>query len=138
VRQLAWLAATPKLKDDGVVESRQGRMDRLSDDPDYGLPSVSDIGYLVETLAELGYCQVSTNGVSAIAWHEIESWVRLSCSELHWREIVALRRLSLAYASEYNKTNGRDCPSPCIDLEKVADKVAGKVETLFSMLRRST
>jgi len=133
---MAWLAASPKHKEGSAVESRLERMERLSDDPDYGYPEVGPLGYIVDLLGEIGFHQSTGNGIIAITWQEIKAWSEITQDRLSGREYTAVKRLSNAYVNEYYRSNGKDCHGPCIDSEATTEKVERKFKSLFAMLRR--
>jgi len=111
VKHLAWLSSHHKSKDGDRRESRRARIDRLSaGEPDYGLPEPGDLAYLLGYLVELGEAESSGNGLVPCTWQTIRAWTELTWLRLSPLEVNALRRLSVAYVSEYYRTDGNELP----------------------------
>jgi hypothetical protein len=83
---------------------------------------------LIELLHEAGPVGSNGYGVEGLKWSEIHSWLATTGLFLSSWEVVLIKQLSDAYASEYNKTNGKECMSPCapqvVDKKSLNDKMA--------------
>ena len=65
---------------------------------------------MIELLHEVGPVGSNGYGVEGLKWSEIHSWLATTGLFSSW-EVVLLKQLSDVYASEYNKTNGKECMS---------------------------
>jgi hypothetical protein len=92
------------------------------------LPDIAGAEYLIELLHEAGPVGSNGYGVEGLKWSEIHSWLATTGLFLSSWEVVLLKQLSDVYASEYNKTNGKECMSPCapqvVDKKSLNDKMA--------------
>lgn len=56
-------------------------------------------------------------------------------SEITAGEAEAIKGLSSVYISQYYESIEKDCPSPNIERPKDKDVIAGKIKSMFAMLR---
>lgn len=134
----AWLASRyPKEGD--ATETRAGRIERVAKtmecEPDYGLPEIGPLEYLVEYLISSG--EVSYNGgyMTALGWDDIASWSVLCGASLEPREVEAMRRLSLAYVSEYYASDLKNTEPPYKRAFPGREAIAKKAQQFIAMLR---
>jgi hypothetical protein len=92
------------------------------------LPPIEGAEYLVSLLFEAGLVQQTGMGVTALSWQEIRAWLDSITMQLPTWEILTLKRLSEAYAGEYNQASDKARPAPYVfvpeDVEEEIDRVA--------------
>jgi len=110
------------------------QMDKVSDDPDYGLPEIGPLEHIVAWLVEIGEAQQTGGGLATVTWQELRAWAAASGLTLSPFEYQALRRLSAAYVDQYYAAHGTNVASPCFEADR--DRVEEKARSLFALLRR--
>lgn len=105
-------------------------------EPEYNLPDVSQIQYLLDSLAELGQAKIVGGSIVAMDWSDINEWVKATGSKMTVSEKIALKRLSSEYALQYNKSLSNDELEPNIERPNNREVVANKMNSLFAMLRK--
>lgn len=129
------MAATPK----GQTQSRAEQYEQLAEitelSPDYQLPEIGELGFLVDYLSEIGEARFSGESITPIDWVDIHAWSVMTGTALSTGESLALRRLSHAYVDQCHKSKESSCVAPCFDAEKARVTVAHKLESFFAMLR---
>lgn len=92
------------------------------------------VGYLMGLLA----AQQSSSEISPITFSEIESWCRLTGTELSPDSVEFLQRLSVLYVSQLNASSDPKCPAPYKPV-KMSDnerqQVASKVKGFFASMK---
>lgn len=125
MRQTAWLNARPeKAEGDHSKAPEPTRRERLKEDG-IGTPDMPPCTapYLVGYLFEIGPTVMAGMGVSAVPHSEIESWQRNTRIRLSPWEARTLRRLSVDYAAESQKSTQRDAPSPWQSKDAKVDRL---------------
>lgn len=100
------------------------------------MPDAGQLAYLTEYLSDLGECSLSDSGMRVNSWVDMKAWADLSGLSLSYFEVSSLRRLSLAYVSQYHKSEDASCPSPCLEAID-RNVVEFKLKELFAMMRNS-
>jgi hypothetical protein len=124
VRHLAWLASCPVDTTKEKVKDKRNRFQRLEQSnpnaPELVLPEIEGAEYIISLLHEAGPVGSNGYGVEGLKWSEIHSWIASTGLFLSSWEVLLIKELSDVYASEYNKSNGKECLCPSIP--KVVDK----------------
>lgn len=79
--------------------------DRAPDCPQLELPELEGFSFLIDYLFEVGPGITNGMGYCGLSFQEIESWLRTTALTLTAWEVLALKRLSSAYVSEYNRAD---------------------------------
>ena len=112
VRQLAWLAATPKGQDKSRREA-------------YGDEAVQEppghARWLVEAAAECGLVASNGLGATAVSWQEIHSWAAATGQRGAWLRLV-IRNLSAAYVKELRAAEDPARPAPMAQKDVVEQR----------------
>lgn len=87
------------------------------------LPSIGDFGYMVEYLFEVGLVSSNGMGVDALGFPEIAAWVYMCRHTLTPWEVLTLRSMSAAYASESRTANSPAAPPPWIELPSEEQRI---------------
>jgi len=111
-------------------------MERLSDNPNYGMPDMGPLSHIIAWLMELGEVTSTAEGLTPLSWQEIEAWSRLTGLNVSPRESLALRRLSVAYIQEFYRSNNRDCMPPTLDKPDRNKRVEGRLKNAFKVMRK--
>jgi len=111
-------------------------MERLSDNPDYGLPEMGPLSHIVTWFIELGEVAQGPGGFAVLSWQEIDAWSKLTGLDISPREGLALRHLSTAYINEYYRSNNRDCAMPNIEEPDRRERVNGRLKRAFEAMRK--
>jgi hypothetical protein len=69
------------------------------------LPDLEGFSFLIDYLFEVGPGISSGMGYCGLSFQEIESWLRTTKLDLTAWEVLALKKLSSAYVSEYNQAD---------------------------------
>ena len=124
VRHLAWLASCPVDTTKEKIKDKRNRFQRLEQSnpnaPELVLPEIEGAEYIISLLHEAGPVGSNGYGVEGLKWSEIHSWIASTGLFLSSWEGLLIKELSDVYASEYNKSNGKECLCPSIP--KVVDK----------------
>lgn len=125
---------------EGSELSRLREIERLADaadeEPDYQLPDITSVGYLISALSELGEAKIVGDRLASIDWHDINEWIKATHSQITIPERIALKRLSSEYVTQYNKSIKKDALAPHVSRSNNREVVAKKIDSLFSMLRK--
>jgi len=136
VRQLAWLTAVPK----NSKRSRRSIIDATAEangiEPEYGLPDVAPVQYVVEVLSDMGEAVVEGSVLRQLNWTDIADWQRSTGVVLTYWECAALHRLSGAYVNQFNKALEPSCPRPVVDELPSRVEVAQKMRMFASLFRK--
>ena len=132
---MAWLNCTPK----GEHKSRREQIEVLAEsqgcDPDYQLPNIDDAELFTSTLSSIGEAKVSSSGLASIEWSDIVAWMQATRAMLSPGEAEAIKYLSSCYVSQYYQSMEKGALSPHMESPPNREQVAGKMKTLFAMLR---
>lgn len=90
---------------------------------------------MVTILSEIGEGKISGDKLTSIDWVDIKAWIDVMDESITHIEASALKQLSGAYVSQYYAAMEPDCPSPNIERPKDKDVIAGKIKSMFAMLR---
>ena len=137
VRHLAWLASCPvdttKSKD---KRNRYQRFESIDPEaPELTPPELDGEEYLVNLLHEAGPVGSNGYGVEGLKWSEIHSWIATTGLFLCPWECVLIKEMSEAYASEFNKSNGKETPPPYKVITLSREEVSSKVMDVFKSLQ---
>ena len=86
-------------------------------------------------LSEIGEAMQSGDGLVSVTWGDILAWSEMTGSNLTPGESEAIRFLSAAYVALYYESRESGCLAPNIERLKDREIVAGKMKSLFAMLR---
>lgn len=121
---MAWLAGCPVDVTKEKTKDKRNRFQRLEqanpDAPELVMQDLDGAEYLINLLHEAGPVGSNGYGVEGLKWSEIHSWIAATGLFLSSWETLLIKELSDVYASEYNKSNGKECLCPSIP--KVVDK----------------
>lgn len=134
---MAWLSAIPKGAKQSRIKSIELASESQGCEPDYDLPDIGDAEYLVSYLSEVGEGQADGGNLRPTNWSDFDSWIGATGTRLTAGEVVAMKRLSVAYVAQYNDSFGAGCPPPSINEAPQKEVVENKMKMLFSMLRGS-
>lgn len=142
VKHLAWLASCPD--DSSKSKDKRTRFARYEakspDSPQLILPEIDGAEYLVNLLHEAGPVGSNGYGVEGLKWPDIYSWIALTGLFLCPWELRLIKELSEVYASEYNKSNGKDVPPPYSQTIALpsAEELDAKFERIFGSMQVRT
>lgn len=105
---------------EGRESERPRRLTLNAQSPHLDYPPIDEGGYLIEWLADAGWCQWTDGGATELAWREIQSWDQLTGSEISAWEARALRMMSAAYAQSANAAREQSCLPPWPEVEELA------------------
>ena len=110
------------------AKNRIGHLD--SDKIAKRLPDVEPFSYLTELFIKSGMALNTGNGVSALTWQEIESFVKCSGIPLTNWESDTIKRMSAIYASAVVRYTDENVESP---YQSVEDKLrlAQEIQSAF-------
>lgn len=111
-----------KLADDGVLWAP--------------LPRVECGGYLLHYLQDVGPVMNGAMGAVPLSFSEIGSWADLTGTELQPWEAQMLRRLSLVYLAQSQRSTAHDCPSPWVAPVLDREAISARVSSFFSAMAR--
>ena len=138
VRQLAWLSSCPTDTSKKENKDKRSRFVRFNEsDPDcleLKLPDVNGADYLVNLLHEAGPVGSNGYGIEGLRWSEIYSWLATTGLFLEPWESILIKKMSDAYAAEFNRSNGKECAPPYRDKKLVSQD---KLNTAFEMVFRT-
>lgn len=86
-------------------------------------------------LSEIGEGKTSGGSLAPINWIDIKAWIDVTGSQITAGEAEALRTMSSVYVNQFYDSMDKACPSPNIERPKDREVVAGKIKSLFAMLR---
>lgn len=104
------------------------------------MPDLLGGEWLISDLFKLG--PVSTGGMelSGVSWREIESWSRMTRTEIEAWEVEALHKMSAAYASAYSASQEPDRKAYWVGdqvahaLNAQVEQASTSLETIFGAL----
>lgn len=129
---MGWLHAIPETKGK-VKRSRLALLELADKEPQY--PELEEAAYMLPLFLELGVILHHGMGAAPMSWQEIESWKNLSGLELDYWELLTLKEMSYAYASEYGNATDPQRIAPYVrevkevDHEQMAKKWISFVES---------
>lgn len=75
------------------------------------MPPVKHCKYILFVLNEIGYCNISAEGVAPLSFTDIKSYAELTSTNLGWWDVLILKELSTAYVVEFkNKDENTFAP----------------------------
>ena len=106
------------------------------------MPDLEGGQHLLDYLEkEIGFCLPGASGPVAIPFTEIDSWSRLTQTQLSPGEALALRRLSRAWVDMFHEAKSPDCPMPwrpvVFDREAVSRGVASTLRRIAKRQQRN-
>lgn len=105
-------------------------------EPDYQLPEVGELGYIVEYLSEIPEAETDGGRIKPIGWTTLKTWADMTGIRLSPGEALAMLSLSRSYVNQYYLSESPGCPPPNVETPPDREVVAGKLESLFAMLRK--
>lgn len=146
MRQLAWLNTAPQAAK-GAIDTKKSAKPKDADDApptraaaleakdlELPLPPLEWGGHLVSFLWEVGPVGSGGMGPVPITFGELADWQRACGPELPRWQILALRKLSIAYVAEQHRAGRHDAPAPWTDAERPPrdnSAIARHVRALF-------
>lgn len=100
------------------------------------MPEIGAADYLVQILSEIGEAKLSGDHITAIDWPDIQAWSDVTGANLTPGESITIKGLSSVYVAQYYDSLDPSCASPNIERLKDREVIAGKIKSLFSMLRK--
>ena len=139
VRHQAWLSACPD--DSNKTKDKRNRFVRISskneNDPLLNFPEIDGGEYLINLLHEVGPVGSNGYGMEGLKWSEIQSWLALTGLFLCPWEIILIKELSDVFASEFNKSNGKECAPPYQTIVKEALPTKEELNDKFARIFNS-
>jgi len=117
VRQMAWLAATPKPPAGSSREKRGlgakiSRAEQMKKDKITPQMPPNPMPHIIERLIEIGLTEPAGMGMAPLSWQTIAAWSDLTGVALSPWEARLLRHLSTAYLGEFNRAGDETYPPP--------------------------
>lgn len=110
---MAWFSATPS----GDTKSRLEAYKKADGDYEIPLPDIREAKYLVGLLYDAGTVCQSGQGISPLSWVEIDSWLKVTQLSLSNWELITIKNMSHAYASEYSRASEKSALMPYTNVE---------------------
>lgn len=102
------------------------------------LPETEGGEHLIEYLEEMGWCRpAGMGGHIPLDWSELNSWQQLTDTPLTTWESLTLRRLSVVYCGQFNKSNDESCPPPWQSQDIDRPAVAQGLKSLTASINAS-
>ena len=95
------------------------------------LPELYGAEYLVNLLHEAGPVGSNGYGMEGLKWSEIDSWLSRTGLFLYPWQVILIKEMSEVYASEFNKSNGVDCPPPYMHKPPTKQEFDDKLTAIF-------
>lgn len=103
------------------------RVDRKDDEYQPEMPKLGEAGYIVGYLYEIGPVMSAGMGPGPLTHTEMRAWQRNTGIRLQPWEARLLRRLSMDYLAESNRSTTRGCKPPWIGHDYRPEPTAGQL-----------
>lgn len=117
VRQMAWLAATPKPpagsnREKAGLGAKISRAEKMKKDGVTPQMPPNPLPHIIDRLIEIGLTEPAGMGMAPISWQTLDAWANRTNLDISPWEARLLRHLSVAYLGEFNRAGVETCPPP--------------------------